>query len=82
MKILFISSSNGKQNSRLNDYMHDIVLHGLREIYGNSVIDYPGVWYMYRDEVKKRNMILAIFGAKGLHSIIYYQIINKLIGQI
>jgi len=65
MKILFISSSNGKQNSRLNDYMHDIVLHGLREIYGNSVIDYPGVWYMYRDEVKKRNYDVSNLWGKG-----------------
>jgi len=65
MKILFISSSNVKQNSRLNDYMHDIVLHGLREIYGNSVIDYPGVWYMYRDEVKKRNYDVSNLWGKG-----------------
>ena len=54
MKILFISGLNEKEG-RLNDFMHDIVLHGLREIYGNNVIDYPGAWYMYRDEVKKRN---------------------------
>ena len=65
MKILFISSSNVKQDSRLNDYMHDIVLHGLREIYGNSVIDYPGVWYMYRDEVKKRNYDIGNLWGKG-----------------
>ncbi len=65
MKILFISSSNVKQDSRLNNYMHDIVLHGLREIYGNSVIDYPGVWYMYRDEVKRRNYDISNFWGKG-----------------
>jgi hypothetical protein len=65
MKILFISSSNVKRDSRLNDYMHDIVLHGLREIYGNSVIDYPGVWYMYRDEVKKRSYDISNFWGKG-----------------
>ena len=65
MKILFISSSNVKQDSRLNNYMHDIVLHGLREIYGNSVIDYPGVWYMYRDEVKRRNYDISNLWGKG-----------------
>jgi len=54
-----------KQDSRLNDYMHDIVLHGLREIYGNSVIDYPGVWYMYRDEVKRRNYDISNLWGKG-----------------
>jgi len=65
MKILFISSSNVKRDSRLNDYMQDIVLHGLREIYGNSVIDYPGVWYMYHDEVKKRNYDISNLWGKG-----------------
>ena len=47
------------------NYMHDIVLHGLREIYGNSVIDYPGAWYMYRDEVKKRNYDISNLWGKG-----------------
>jgi hypothetical protein len=65
MKILFIGTSNLNQDSRPNDYMHDIVLHGLREIYGNSVIDYPGVWYMYRDEVKKRNYDISNLWGKG-----------------
>ena len=65
MKILFIGNSNVNQDSRQNDYMHDIVLHGLREIYGNSVIDYPGVWYMYRDEVKKRNYDISNLWGKG-----------------
>ena len=54
MKILFLSQSSGSQNS-VNDYMHDIVFHGLKKIYGDSIIDYPGVWYMYKDEVKKQN---------------------------
>lgn len=64
MKILFISSLNVKKG-RLNDFMHDIVLHGLRKIYGDSVIDYPGVWYMYRDEVKKRNYDINNLWGKG-----------------
>ena len=64
MKILFISGLNEKEG-RLNDFMHDIVLHGLREIYGDSVIDYPGVWYMYRDEVKKRNYDINNLWGKG-----------------
>ena len=64
MKILFISSLNEK-DSRLNDFMHDIVLHGLRELYGDSVIDYPGVWYMYGDEVKKRNYDINNLWGKG-----------------
>ena len=28
-----------------------------KEIFGNEVIDYPGVWYMYHDEIKKRNYL-------------------------
>ena len=64
MKILFISCLNEKE-SRLNDFMHDIVLHGLREIYSNNVTDYPGVWYMYRDEVKKRNYDINNLWGKG-----------------
>ena len=64
MKILFISGLNEKEG-RLNDFMHDIVLHGLRELYGDSVIDYPGVWYMYGDEVKKRNYDINNLWGKG-----------------
>ena len=64
MKILFIAGLNETER-RLNDYMHDIVLHGLRELYGNSVIDYPGVWYMYDDEVKKRNYDINNLWGKG-----------------
>jgi len=64
MKILFISSLSEKE-ARPNDFMQDIVLHGLREIFGDSVIDYPGVWYMYRDEVKKRNYDISNLWGKG-----------------
>ena len=64
MKILFISSLIEKE-SRPNDFMQDIVLHGMREIFGDSVIDYPGAWYMYRDEVKKRNYDISNLWGKG-----------------
>ena len=64
MKILFISGLNEKEGT-LNEFMHDIVLHGLRELYGDNVIDYPGVWYMYRDEVKKRNYDINNLWGKG-----------------
>ena len=79
MNILFISGLNEKER-RLNDFMHDIVLHGLREIYGDSVIDYPGVWYMYRDEVKKRNYDINNLWGKGftLYNLLSnYQQINR-----
>ncbi len=52
MKILYIHSSNN--NQFYNDYMSDLLLHGLRELYGKDIIDYPGSWYLYNDEILKR----------------------------
>jgi len=62
MKILYISpnSESNLTNYHLNrtlghaDYMCDLALHGLRELYGNDVVDYPGCWHLYSDEVKQR----------------------------
>ena len=51
MKILYIHHIN---SDYYNDYMSDLLLHGLREIFGKDVIDYPGCWYMYSDESKKK----------------------------
>ena len=51
MKILYIHHIN---LDYYNDYMSDLLLHGLREIFGENVIDYPGCWYMYSGELKKR----------------------------
>ena len=53
MKILFITPDTSKKVA--SDFLSDGLLHGLRELYGENVIDYPGSWYMYQDEVKKRN---------------------------
>ena len=64
MKILFITHLN--QNTKMmNDILHDSVLHGLREIYGNNVIDYPGAWYMYNEEVKKKFFDIKNLWGKG-----------------
>jgi len=41
MKILFFTSET-------NDYMEDCLLHGLRELLGNNLIDYPKKEIMYR----------------------------------
>ena len=46
MKILFIGAHNDS-NQYINDYMSDLLLHGLRSLYGDDVIDYPGSWYIY-----------------------------------
>ena len=31
-----------------------MLLHGLKETFGNDVIDFPGAWYMYADEIKRK----------------------------
>lgn len=58
MKILFITHLSEqflKTSNIINDIVSDMSLHGLREVYGDDLIDYPGAWYMYKDEVKKRS---------------------------
>lgn len=42
MNILFLSPAAGP------DYQCDMVLHGLRSLYGSTVIDYPRMPYMYQ----------------------------------
>ena len=64
MKILFISATS---ENNLIDYMNDLILHGLRELYGNDVVDYPGCWYLYSDEVKKRNFDTNKLWGKGFN---------------
>jgi len=55
MKILYIHSNNKPKNNQFyNDYMSDLLLHGLRDLYGESVVDYPGSWYLYSDEIQRR----------------------------
>ena len=64
MKILYIHSRDN-DHEFYNDYMNDLLLHGLRELYGNDVIDYPGCWYLYNDEIKKREFEEKRFWGKG-----------------
>ncbi len=64
MKILFIS---GTSKNSLTDYMNDLTLHGLRDLYGDNVVDYPGCWYLYSDEVKKRNFNTDQLWGKGFN---------------
>ena len=64
MKILYIHSTDN-DHEFYNDYMNDLLLHGLRELYGNDVIDYPGCWYLYNDEIKKREFEEKRFWGKG-----------------
>ena len=65
MKILFITQLSEQflqKSNVINDTVSDMTLHGLKEIYGNDVVDYPGAWYMYKEEVKKRSKVPNLWG--------------------
>ena len=64
MKILYIHSENSQKNL-VSDYMSDVLLHGLRSLFGNDVVDYPGSWHMYDAEVHKRNFDKNDLWGKG-----------------
>jgi len=55
MKILFITQLTEKNIIPINNTVSDALLLGLKEIYPTDVVDYPGAWYMDKNEVKKRN---------------------------
>jgi hypothetical protein len=77
MKILYISAVT---KNTLSDYMCDLTLHGLRDLYGNDVIDYPGCWHLYADEVKKRNFDTNTLWGKGFtlnNSLSGYDLIDR-----
>jgi len=64
MKILFITQL--KNNGKIfNDIISDSLLLGLREVYKKDVIDFPGAWYMYQDEVTKRNLDITKLWGSG-----------------
>ena len=44
--------------------MNDLLLHGLRDLYGNDIIDYPGCWYFMMMKLKKENMMKNDFGVR------------------
>lgn len=49
MKILYLKSFDPDLKNK-NDYLHDTLLIGLRELYGYDVIDYPENEYLYKDK--------------------------------
>ena len=63
MKILLIRSEGNQ--THINDFMSDLLLHGLRQLYGSEVVDYPGCWYMYSDEIKNRKYDINKIWGKG-----------------
>lgn len=64
MKILYIHANPDKAEF-YNDYLSDLLLHGLRENYGKDIIDYPGSWHLYSDEVQKRQINQNKLWGKG-----------------
>ena len=65
MKILYLKIEDPAiSHLNYNDFLHDTLLIGLRNNFGNSVVDYPGAWYMYPKERKNRtnNNIEKIWG--------------------
>ncbi len=55
MKILYFTNHQ-PLSDQYNDYMSNLLLHGLREHFDKSVIDFPGSWYLYKDESKRKNL--------------------------
>ena len=37
------------------NYLRELTIHGLRQLYGYDVVDYPKSWGSYRRELEKRN---------------------------
>jgi len=55
MKILFtIASAPNLQADMVSDYQADTLFHGLRSVFGNDVVDFPRMWWMYEKDKKDR----------------------------
>ena len=55
LKILYLTNHQSL-SEQFNDYLSNLLLHGLREHFDRNVIDFPGSWYLYKDESKKRDL--------------------------
>ena len=64
MKILYLKTTDPSLK-HINDFLHDTLLVGLRNRFGDSVVDYPGAWYMYKDECEKKRVEQKSFWGKG-----------------
>lgn len=60
MKILYISSENRK-----TDYLCDAVLHGLKSLLGDEVVDVGRAWFLYRNDCLARREELSSFHGRG-----------------
>lgn len=64
MKILFIGAHNDSFHY-INDYLSDLLLHGLRSLHGSDVVDYPGSWHIYKDNYEKKENNKSKLWGKG-----------------
>ena len=55
LKILYLTNHQSL-SEQFNDYLSNLLLHGLREHFDRDVIDFPGSWYLYNDESKKKGL--------------------------
>tara|TARA_B100000886_G_scaffold311487_1_gene246853 strand:+ start:185 stop:1207 length:1023 start_codon:yes stop_codon:yes gene_type:complete len=55
LKILYLTNHQSL-SKQFNDYLSNLLLHGLREHFDRDVIDFPGSWYLYDDESKKKGL--------------------------
>ena len=64
LKILYLTNHQ-PLSEQFNDYMSNLLLHGLREHFDKEVIDFPGSWYLYKDESKKKELDINKLWGKG-----------------
>ena len=64
MKILYLTNHQSL-SEQFNDYLSNLLLHGLREHFDGNVIDFPGSWYLYKDESKKKELDTNKLWGKG-----------------
>ena len=81
MKILYLTNHQ-PLSEQFNDYLSNLLLHGLREHFDRNVIDFPGSWYLYKDASKKKVLIPINYGARGLPLKIFLTITTQSIETI
>jgi hypothetical protein len=64
LKILYLTNHQSL-SEQFNDYLSNLLLHGLREHFNEEVIDFPGSWYLYKDESKKKKLDINKLWGKG-----------------
>ena len=64
MKILYLTNHQ-PLSEQFNDYLSNLLLHGLREHFDRNVIDFPGSWYLYKDASKKKGLDTNKLWGKG-----------------